>query len=110
MAKVGAIDATSRLRMEIWQWVHAIPPGMVATYGQIARLAAYPSHARFVGTTLKNLPKGTTLPWYRVLKSTGELAFPPGTNHYRTQRELLAGEGVLLKSGKVDLAERQWKP
>jgi methylated-DNA-protein-cysteine methyltransferase related protein len=110
MAKVGANEPTSRLREEIWQWVHAIPPGKVATYGQIARLAGYPSHARFVGTTLKNLPNGTTLPWYRVLKSSGELAFPPGTAHYKKQRELLAGEGVLLlKSGKVGMAERQWK-
>jgi methylated-DNA-protein-cysteine methyltransferase related protein len=111
MSKVGADSATSRLKEEIWQWVHAIPPGRVATYGQIAGLSGYPSHARFVGTTLKNLPKGTTLPWHRVLKSSGALAFPPGSAHHRRQRDLLAQEGVLLlKSGRVPMKECQWQP
>lgn len=110
MNKVGADAATSRLREEIWQWVHAIPPGKVATYGQIARLAGYPSHARFVGTTLKNLPKGTTLPWHRVLRSSGEPAFPAGSPHYLRQCALLARDGVQLQHGKVPLREFGWEP
>lgn len=97
------------LREEIWQWVAAIPPGRVATYGQIARLAGFPRHARYVGTTLKNLPKGSTLPWYRVLRGTGESAFPPGTPGYRRQRALLQDEGVMLLSGKVALKQFQWE-
>jgi methylated-DNA-protein-cysteine methyltransferase-like protein len=110
MGKVGANESTSRLREEIWQWVHAIPSGKVATYGQIARLAGYPCHARFVGTKLKHLPTGTTLPWYRVLRSNGELAFAPGTAPFRRQQQLLAAEGVLLlQSGKVPMKTAQWR-
>lgn len=109
MGKVGAQPPTSRLREEIWQWVHAIPAGRVATYGQIARLAGYPSHARFVGTTLKNLPDGTTLPWHRVLRGTGEPAFPQGSPAYRKQRALLEEEGVPFLHGRVALRQYGWE-
>ncbi|MDF1589702.1 MAG: MGMT family protein [Gammaproteobacteria bacterium] len=37
----------------IWQIVASIPKGNVGTYGQIAKLAGYPNHARYVGATLK---------------------------------------------------------
>ena len=53
----------NELTQAVWQLVAQIPKGRIATYGQIARLAGYPSHARFVGRTLSNLPKGTKLPW-----------------------------------------------
>jgi methylated-DNA-protein-cysteine methyltransferase-like protein len=96
------------LREEIWQWVAAIPPGRVATYGQIARLAGFPRHARYVGATLKQLPKDTTLPWFRVLRSSGELAFAPGSASYCTQRRLLQAEAVVFRGGKVSLREFGW--
>jgi methylated-DNA-protein-cysteine methyltransferase-like protein len=96
------------LREEIWQWVAAIPPGRVATYGQIARLAGHPRHARYVGTTLKNLPKGTALPWFRVLRGTGELAFPPGGAAWKRQKALLEEDGVLMREMKVALKQYGW--
>lgn len=98
------------LQEEIWQWVAAVPPGNVATYGQIARLAGYPRHARYVGTVLKQLPTGSTLPWFRILKSSGEIAFPPGTRHWQTQKDCLASEGVLVSGNKVDLKRYCWSP
>ena len=98
----------STLKEQIWQLVATIPSGKVATYGQIARLAGYPSHARYVGTTLKNLPRGTTLPWHRVLKSSGVPAFPPGTSGYRTQRRLLEAEQVVFSGDKVALRAFGW--
>lgn len=110
MTELGAQNPTSRLREEIWQWVHAIPRGRVASYGQIARLAGYPSHARFVGRTLKLLPKGSTLPWHRVLRSNGAPAFPPGSPGYRSQCRLLRAEGVELRAGKVPLRQFGWQP
>lgn len=96
------------LREEIWQWVAAIPPGRVATYGQIARLCGFPRHARYVGTTLKHLPKGTTLPWFRVLRGTGELAFAPGGAAWKRQKALLEAQGVLMRGMKVPLKSYQW--
>ncbi len=59
------------LREIIWQLVANIPEGKVTTYGQIAKIAGYPSHARFVGVTLRSLPKNTILPSYRVINAQG---------------------------------------
>jgi methylated-DNA-protein-cysteine methyltransferase-like protein len=96
------------LNEEIWQWVAAIPAGKVATYGQIARLAGYPNHARYVGTTMKNLPRGTSLPWFRVLRSNGELAFPVASAPWKRQKALLEDEGVVFSNFRVALRQFQW--
>ncbi len=87
----------------IWQIVAAIPRGSVATYGDIAKLAGYPNHARYVGTTLKNLPAESTLPWHRVVNAKGELSFAKDSEHYQKQRPLLESEGVTFKSFKLRL-------
>jgi methylated-DNA-protein-cysteine methyltransferase-like protein len=105
---LGINGQDSSLREKIWQIVAAIPRGRVASYGQIARLAGYPGHARYVGTTLRQLPKASTLPWHRVLRSNGELAFPVGSAPHKKQRSLLAGEGVLFKEQRVALRLFQW--
>ena len=62
---------------KVWQIVHDIPSGHVATYGQIAILAGLPGHARYVGTVLKNLPSQSRLPWHRVVNAKGCISFPP---------------------------------
>lgn len=99
---------TEKLKESLWQLVAAIPRGKVATYGQLARLAGYPSHARYVGTTLRHLPKGTTLPWFRVLRSSGEPAFPPASAAWKKQKALLEAEGVIFRGMKVPLKQYQW--
>ena len=98
-----------QLQETLWQLVAAIPPGRVASYGQLAALAGYPSHARYVGTTLKRLPKASTLPWFRVVRQSGELAFPPGSAPWRRQKQLLAAEGVGLVGSKVRMAQYRWQ-
>ncbi len=92
----------------IWQVVARIPPGKVATYGQVAALAGYPRHARYVGSTLKKLPTGTSLPWHRVINAKGQLSFPTGSKHYKKQRALLLAEGVILINMKVSLRDFAW--
>ena len=92
----------------VWQIVAAIPRGKIATYGQVARLAGYPNHARFVGTTLKKLPKGTRLPWYRVINAKGEISFPQGSAPYKRQQTLLESEGVVFNHGRVSLKAYGW--
>ena len=87
----------------IWQVVASIPKGSVATYGQIAKLAGYPNHARYVGATLKKLPKDSLLPWHRVVNSKGALAFPLGSERYQQQKSLLEAEGIEFKSFKISL-------
>lgn len=105
---MGPKQQETSLRELIWQVVASIPRGKVASYGQIARLCGYPSHARYVGTTMKDLPHGSKLPWYRVLKSDGALAFPVASTPYKKQKDLLEREKVIFKGGKVSLKEYQW--
>lgn len=93
----------------IWQIVAAIPKGKVATYGQVAEIAGYPSHARFVGATLRALPKNSTLPWHRVINAQGKISFPAGSEAYKKQQALLEYEGVVFVNAKVSLKIYGWK-
>lgn len=93
----------TELKLMIWQTVAAIPQGKVATYGDIAGRCGYPGHARFVGTTLKNLPEDSVLPWHRVIKANGELAFAVGTDAFIRQKTRLEAEGVQFKQQKICL-------
>lgn len=96
------------MKETIWQIVAAIPAGNVATYGQVARLAGYPSHARYVGTTLKNLPRGTRLPWHRVVNGKGQLSFPVNSASWHRQKKLLEAEGVVFIGERFSLKTFQW--
>lgn len=96
------------IREIIWQIVASIPEGKVATYGQVAKAAGYPSHARLVGTTLKTLPKDTVLPWYRVINSQGKISFSEGSDAYQRQKSRLESEGVVFLKGKVSLKYYGW--
>lgn len=88
-------------RERIWQVVAAIPSGSVATYGQVARLAGLPNHARLVGRTLRDLPDGTRLPWHRVVNA--RLCLSPRGDASATagQRARLEEEGVAFIGAKV---------
>ncbi len=87
----------------IWQIVAAIPKGKVSTYGQIAKSAGYPTHARYVGSTLRNLPNNSKLPWHRVVNAQGKISFPPGSEAYNRQKSLLESEGIVFIDKKLSL-------
>lgn len=90
--------------------IREIPAGRVASYGQIAEIAGVPRGARQVGYTLRKLPPDHDLPWHRVLKSSGEIAFATGTPQFAEQRQRLQAEGVRVLSGKVDMQRCRWQP
>ena len=86
--------------------VSQIPYGKVTTYGHIAALAGWPSHARMVGRTLRYSPKAERLPCHRVVNKEGRTA--PG---WSQQRILLEAEGIAFKSnGHVDMLRYLWEP
>ena len=92
----------------IWEIVHEIPKGNVATYGEIARVSGLLNKARLVGYALHNLPNRSKIPWHRVINSKGEISFPKNTSTYRQQRRLLEAEGVIFSKDKVDLGKYGW--
>lgn len=93
----------------ILRTIAAIPHGRVASYGEIAERAGLPRRARLVGRVLGETPADVDVPWYRVLRADGRIAFPPGSRGFREQVRRLAGEGVLTKNGRVDLALHGWE-
>ncbi len=94
---------------KIWQVVLAIPPGKVASYGQVAEMAGLGRQARYIGRALGKLPKGHAVPWYRVIRSNGQIAFPEGSDIYREQVGLLQAEGVEVVNGKVAMRLFRWQ-
>jgi methylated-DNA-protein-cysteine methyltransferase-like protein len=89
--------------------VRSIPPGRVATYGQIAKLLGNPRAARTVGWALRGMPEGADVPWQRVINSRGTVSFKPGSPGAAIQRALLEAEGVVFDDqGRVDLKVYGW--
>lgn len=98
-----------RLHQRIYQMVHQIPPGRVATYGQIASLVGGCT-ARMVGYALASLPNGSDVPWQRVINSQGKIS-PRGDlgGGAEFQQVLLEAEGVRFSpEGKVTWADVRW--
>ena len=100
------MTVTDRKALErIWKAVSAIPRGEVASYGGIARRAGLPRRARLVGHALKVAPASLKLPWHRVLNAQGRISLPAGSKAHRLQRRLLEEEGIVFRSGRVDLGK-----
>jgi methylated-DNA-protein-cysteine methyltransferase-like protein len=93
----------------IWAAVRRIPKGRVATYGQIAAAAGFPKQPRMAGYALHSLPRGSSVPWHRVINAQGRASFPPRSAPYREQRRRLEAEGVVFIGGRVNLARFGWQ-
>jgi methylated-DNA-protein-cysteine methyltransferase-like protein len=98
-----ATIASKSLHLRIYAVVSRIPRGRVATYGQIARLAGMPGQARLVGYALHAVPRGTSIPWQRVVNAQGAISLP--ADHGSRQRRLLAREGIRFDArGRIPLS------
>ena len=96
-------------RERIWQVVAMIPRGKVATYGQIAALAGMPSHARYVGRTLRDLPHGSNLPWHRVINASLKISLRTTGDSHSLQKQRLEAEGISFVGPRVARLHR-WQP
>jgi methylated-DNA-protein-cysteine methyltransferase-like protein len=88
-------------RHRIIDAVRALPRGRVASYGQVAVRAGLPGRARLVARVLAEAPASLRLPWHRVLRSDGRIAFPPGSRGHAEQARRLRAEGVVVANGRV---------
>jgi alkylated DNA nucleotide flippase Atl1 len=84
----------------VFDVVERIPPGRVSSYGAIGRLVGV--GPRRVARALSS--GGGAVPWYRVLRADGSAAEPVRVR----QLELLAGEGVPIRDGRVDMSAVGW--
>jgi methylated-DNA-protein-cysteine methyltransferase-like protein len=95
---------------QVYQVVRLIPPGRVATYGQIARTLGNPRAARTVGWALHSMPEGSDVPWHRVINARGIVSLGARGSGGAIQRALLESEGVVFDDqGRVDMAAHAWE-
>src|SRR5438105_10397997 len=88
--------------------VRRIPPGRVATYGEIAALAGRPRAARAVGNIMRGCGR-PDVPCHRVIAAGGRLGGYGGSEGLK--RSLLAAEGIVVARGRVRELERvRWAP
>lgn len=97
---------------QVWQQVAQIPPGRLATYGQIAEMLGAYGRARQVGWALRRLPLPSTIPWHRVVNAQGRIAMSPSREGSDwLQRQLLQEEGIPVdRQGRLPLARHRWRP
>ncbi len=100
----------SPLYAQIYDLVRQIPPGQVATYGQIARILGVPRRARQIGYALFRVAPDSDIPWHRVVNSRGEISYAPQRQgNDDLQRWRLETEGIIFDaSGKINLKQFQW--
>lgn len=103
-------DEQSDFFERVYDVVARIPPGRVATYGDIAEHVGARSAARTVGWAL-NAAVGSGLPCHRVVNRFGALT---GKRHFEgpdVMEERLRSEGVAFQDdGTVDLDTHRWTP
>ena len=92
----------------IYAVVRQVPAGRVTTYGTVAKLVAGCT-ARIVGYAMAATPKGSNVPWQRVINSQGKIS-PHGAGYgSMIQRKLLEEEGIVFDvNGKIDLDRFGW--
>ena len=94
----------------IKELIKSIPPGQVATYGQIAALAGNPQGARQVAWVLHTYSEKENLPWHRVVNRKGGISLGHNSG-YEVQKALLEKEGVTFgKHDVINLKKYQWNP
>ncbi len=99
-------ETTARQRAQVFALVRLIPPGAVATYGDIADLVPGVT-ARLVGTMMAGAGVDADLPWHRVVNARG--AVSPHA-HAARQRMLLEQEGIRFgANGRFDLRAHRWR-
>lgn len=104
----GSVRHAAR-NTRIYAIARLIPPGRVATYGQIAAIEGH-STPRMVGNAMAALPRGSDVPWQRVLNAAGRLSERAGGGGTDGQHERLRTEGVLFDSGgRVNFEQVGWE-
>lgn len=90
------------VKYQIIETIRNIAFGTVSSYGEIAARSGVPGRARLVAKILSE-SDAENLPWHRVLRSSGQIAFPVDSKMFIEQRNRLLAEGVSVVSGRVKM-------
>jgi methylated-DNA-[protein]-cysteine S-methyltransferase len=102
----GRGTSASGFARRVLQAVRRIPPGAVATYGDIAALAGRPRAARAVGNLMRSGRLGEA-PYHRVIAAGGRLGGYGGNEALKAA--LLRSEGLVVVGGRIRMfAQARW--
>jgi O-6-methylguanine DNA methyltransferase len=88
--------------------VRRIPPGRVATYGDIAAIAGRPGAARAVGNIMRDC-RAADVPCHRVVSAGGRLGGFGGEPGLK--RSLLRAEGIVVRETRIrNFSGCRWAP
>jgi len=105
---VRAVKTSDLFSHRVLSVVRRIPPGRVASYGEVARLAGRPRAARAVGNIMRGCDRAD-VPCHRVIAAGGRLGGYGGSEVLK--RSLLVAEGVVVSGSRIrDLAQVRWQP
>ena len=91
-------------RAKVLAAVRRIPPGRVATYGDVAGAAGVPRAARAVGNIMKGC-RVPGVPCHRVVAAGGKLGGYGGSEAMK--RALLGAEGVVVSGVRIRQFDRK---
>ncbi|MEZ4768203.1 MAG: MGMT family protein [Caldilineales bacterium] len=97
---------------QVYIVVQQIPPGKVASYGQVAAILGAPRAARTVGWALASLRESNeqNVPWQRVINSQGRVSIRNMRHAVEEQQALLEAEGVEFDDrGYIDWKRFGWE-
>ncbi len=100
------VSPDSAFARRVYALVRSIPPGRVATYGDIAVLAGHRGAARAVGNVMRGC-HDKSVPCHRVIGANGALG---GWGVWpEMKRQLLAAEGIVIRGKRVkDFTTIRW--
>jgi len=88
-----------KLEERVYKKLLEVPPGMVTTYGELAKAVGLRNGQRAIGRIMNKNPYPVIVPCHRVIKSNGKIGGYAWGEMIRTN--MLSKEGITIKNGKI---------
>jgi methylated-DNA-[protein]-cysteine S-methyltransferase len=88
-----------KLEDKVYKKLLEVPPGMVTTYGELARAVGLKNGQRVIGRIMNKNPYPVIVPCHRVIKSNGKIGgYAWGE---KIKANMLSKEGIKIRNGKI---------
>lgn len=88
-----------KLEERVYKKLLEVPPGMVTTYGELAKAVGLKNGQRVIGRIMNKNPYPVIVPCHRVIKSNGQIGGYAWGEKIKTN--MLSKEGMKIKNGKI---------
>ena len=88
-----------KLEDKVYKKLLEVPPGMVTTYGELARAVGLKNGQRVIGRIMNKNPYPVIIPCHRVIKSNGKIGGYAWGEKIKTS--MLSKEGIKIKNGRI---------